>query len=270
MAETTLSPGGDQPDTVGVIDDKPTAVTNSDQPSTTMEIGAHIQPTGKQTPFDLPELFTNVLEFLDPLEIVVAMRINKAANHLIRTTPALQRAMGLHPQPDSSFWIPILGQKMKDYFDRAGISCRTAGPNGPLQEVLLNFHIGIASHNRYGPALLKFPEAATVGSKMMLCQPPKRIMMHLHCYSSSGDCNFLSGFNHDWVGSELGVTFDQVVTTAKTLRQRHATRRLGSTQETQERVDCPRGGTIVIECMVAGQVHDSEVFAKLPKLAPED
>ncbi len=56
-----------------------------------------------QIPFDIPELFVKILQHIEPLELVLATRINKTARDLIRDSSAKRWAPSLSRITTSAF-----------------------------------------------------------------------------------------------------------------------------------------------------------------------
>ncbi|KAK5174487.1 uncharacterized protein LTR77_001567 [Saxophila tyrrhenica] len=195
----------------------------------------HQEPA--QTPFTIPEIFTHILEYLQPLDLLKATGINRTARDLVHTTPDLHRAMGTTAQPGSDSRIPLIGDSTLKYIQNGGITLgeslgrklKLKMSSAPWQcDVGLN----LGCTEGRGALPVQLLKAAGLGRKMLLCIPPITavdiFLLRRHTkglgqegrVESDEECLYSSEVR--WVTSSTGVTIGDIVDAAVELHREHS------------------------------------------------
>ncbi|KAK5174486.1 uncharacterized protein LTR77_001566 [Saxophila tyrrhenica] len=193
----------------------------------------------KQTPFDIPELFTQILEELPPRELLKATGINRAARELVHTTSALHRALGQVPDPQSDFWVPLLGSLDDTRARRCGIDVKIL-PLVPYDFPTPDQMCGLKAKLQFGRTSERsvglsghLPKAAGQSRSILICQPPVfEVIVTLRCAPYRG-----LGLSKEQIArrtkgrqyksracvvqSKTGVTIGDLADAASTLERSH-------------------------------------------------
>ncbi|KAK3059236.1 hypothetical protein LTR09_000802 [Extremus antarcticus] len=179
------------------------------------------------SPFNIPELFVNILQHLDRLELLVAMRINKTARDLIAEDPALLRAMGRKTSAGGRFYIPLGGREVEDYGD-CGIALHAQGylgaARGSRYDITVNIQFDCPSA-WWSSLPLRLAEVKGVGRAIQLCQPSiKEVTLSLGCNHAAAGGGKDSHYHHvdRTVVSHTGITLGDLSDVASRLHLEHS------------------------------------------------
>lgn len=169
----------------------------------------------------------NILQHLDPLELLVAMRINKTARDLIAEDPALLRAMGRKTSAGGRFYIPLGGREVEDYGD-CGIALHAQGylgaARGSRYDITVNIQFDCPSA-WWSSLPLRLAEVKGVGRAIQLCQPSiKEVTLSLGCNHAAAGGGKDSHYHHvdRTVVSHTGITLGDLSDVASRLHLEHS------------------------------------------------
>lgn len=180
----------------------------------------------------------NILQHLDPLELLVAMRINKTARALITEDPALIEAMGCKASTSGYFFVSLGGRKLEQHQAR-GIDVIFAQPYRTLARqtgYTSGVHMVFSRVDNEKGLSLDLTKVQGVGRAMLLSQPMvQHATVRLVCehaeaaYTNSsirGAPRRSNYYSAEDVRSHNGVTIGDVSDAAKRLLDKHAQQRL--------------------------------------------
>ncbi|TKA83528.1 hypothetical protein B0A55_00516 [Friedmanniomyces simplex] len=201
--------------------------------------------------FGLPELTEIIASYLDPHEILVLMQVNRVIYAAIDGSPALQRYMGLRPDPGVYFHTHLGDASFSPFppirCDAEGEYERYADAEDGMAQGQYCVNLTLGYYGKAG----HLPEADSRCRAMLICQPPvydtgveTGCCGQMECYEAT------RGWSPTNLHSETGITVGQILDKAAELLEKH--QRCPYAEPRSHDAD----GEVIVSPVFTGVAHD--------------